>query len=73
MLEEYEDLILTADPQLVFEEVSRIIKWIYPYLDFTSLDRAFQDVVKLFQGEYPGYQGADFLPQPSVITEAMIF
>jgi hypothetical protein len=59
MLEKYEDLILTADSQLVFEEVSRIIKWICPYLDFTFLDRAFQDVVKLFQGEYPGYQGCN--------------
>jgi hypothetical protein len=26
------------------------------HFDFTALDRVFQDVVKLFRGEYPGYQ-----------------
>jgi hypothetical protein len=59
VLAKYEDLILMGDPQLVFEEVSRIIMCLHPCLDFTALDRAFQDVVKLFQGEYPGYQGCN--------------
>jgi hypothetical protein len=48
-----------ADPRLVFEEVCHIIMSLNPYFDFTALDRVFQDAVKLFQGEYPGYQGCN--------------
>jgi hypothetical protein len=52
----YEDLIFMTDPQAVFEEVCRITAVLYPHFNFMALGRVFQDVVKLFRGEYPGYQ-----------------
>lgn len=52
----FEDLVLMNNPYVVFEEVCRIISVLHPYFNFTALDRVFQDVVKLFRGEYPGYQ-----------------
>jgi hypothetical protein len=45
-----------ADPWAVFEEVCRITAVLYPQFNFKALDQVFQDVVKLFRGEYPGYQ-----------------
>ncbi|MFZ5447459.1 MAG: hypothetical protein ACOZFS_02325 [Thermodesulfobacteriota bacterium] len=55
----FEDLIPMDDPQAVFEEVRRIVSVIHPPFDFTVLRQVFQDVVKLFRGEYPGYQGCN--------------
>jgi len=52
----YEDLISMGDPQAVVKEVRRIVAAVHPEFDFTSLDRVFQDVLKLFRGGYPGYQ-----------------
>jgi len=54
--EKFEDLILMSDPQAVFEEVCRIVMALQAHFDFTALFRVFDDVVKLFGGEYPGYQ-----------------
>jgi hypothetical protein len=51
-----EDLISMRDPQAVLEEVHYIISSLYSQVDCTTLDRVFQDFIKLFQGEYPGYQ-----------------
>jgi hypothetical protein len=59
LLEKYEDLVLMADmadPQSVFEEVCRIFTVLHPMVDFTVLNRVFNDVVKLFRGQYPGYR-----------------
>lgn len=44
------------DPQCVIEEAKEIVSKISPDFDFTKLDKAFEDVVKLFRGDYPGYQ-----------------
>jgi hypothetical protein len=55
-MEKFEDLILMTDPQAVLEEVCRIVAVMNPRFDFTALDHVFQDVVRLFRGEYPGYQ-----------------
>ena len=52
----YEDLIPMDDPQAVFEEVCRIVAAMNTQQDFTVLVKVFEDVVKLFRGEYPGYQ-----------------
>ncbi len=54
--EKFEDLIPMDDPQGVFEEVCRIIMALHARFDFTALFRVFDDVVRLFAGEYPGYQ-----------------
>ncbi len=56
LLEKYEDLILMTDPHAVFEEVRDIVSETNPHFDFIALDGVFQDVLKLFRGEYPGYQ-----------------
>lgn len=52
----FEDLIPMDDPQAVFEEVCRIIMALQAQFDFTALFQVFDDVVRLFAGEYPGYQ-----------------
>lgn len=52
----FEDLIPMADPRSVFDEVCHIVSLSNADFDCTVLDRVFQDVVKLFRGEYPGYQ-----------------
>jgi hypothetical protein len=44
------------DPKCVIEEAKKIVSKISPDFDFTRLDKAFEDVVKLFRGGYPGYQ-----------------
>jgi hypothetical protein len=51
-----EDLIPMNDPFAVFKEVCRIVGALQAHFDFTVLNRVFQDVVRLFRGEYPGYQ-----------------
>ena len=55
-LRKYEDLVPMAHPQSVFEEVCRIAAVINSSFDSTPLYRVFQDVVRVFRGEYPGYQ-----------------
>jgi hypothetical protein len=51
-----ERLLPLDDPRTVFQEVCRIVAAANPHLDFPLLTRVFADVVKLFQGRYPGYQ-----------------
>ena len=52
----FEDLILMSDPHAVFAEVHHIVSLLHADFDYTALNQVFQDVVKLFRGEYPGYQ-----------------
>jgi hypothetical protein len=56
VLEKFEDLIPMDDPHAVFEEVCRIVMALQARFDFTALFRVFDDVARLFAGEYPGYQ-----------------
>ena len=51
-----EDLILMADPKAVLEEVHHIVSLLNSHFDCTTLNQVFQDFVKLYRGEYPGYQ-----------------
>jgi hypothetical protein len=55
-LENFQELIPIADPQAVFDEVCRIVKITNTDLDLTVLSLVFRDILKLFKGEYPGYQ-----------------
>lgn len=48
-------IVNMEEPQSVLDEVKTIILMIFPDFDFTILDRVFNDVVRLFHGEYPGY------------------
>lgn len=59
LLEKFEDLIFMADPQTVFAEVCRIVARMYLRFDFRPLEKVFRDVVKLFQGQYPGYKACN--------------
>lgn len=49
-------LINTENPQSVLNEVKTIVLMIFPEFNFEPVKRVFEDVVKLFRGEYPGYR-----------------
>jgi hypothetical protein len=49
-------LVDMEDPQSVLNEVRTIVSMIFPDFHFDQMDRAFKDIVRLFQGEYPGYR-----------------
>jgi hypothetical protein len=50
--------INTTDPVCVKLEVARIYRSLYK-VESQALNRAFDDLVKLYYGEYPGYQACD--------------
>jgi hypothetical protein len=50
--------INTTDPVCVKLEVARIYRSLYK-VESPALNRAFDDLVRLYYGEYPGYQGCD--------------
>jgi hypothetical protein len=47
------------DPLQVLKEVKVIVALMFPAYDFTKLEKVFNDTVKLFNGEYPGYQACN--------------
>jgi hypothetical protein len=49
------DLVSMEDPREVLYEVKGIVQLMYPVFNFPPIQKVFQDVVKLFLGEYPGY------------------
>lgn len=49
-------LVDMENPQSVLEEVKTIIFMMFPRFDFRRIDRVFKDIVRLFNGEYPGYR-----------------
>jgi len=49
------NLFTNADPKEVWLKASDIIRLISPAYDFTIAQSTFDDVVRLFRGEYPGY------------------
>jgi len=49
-------LVNMEDPQSVLEEVRTIVSMMMPDSDFEPTNRAFKDVVRLFQGRYAGYR-----------------
>ena len=46
-------------PQDVFDEVKKIVLMIFPQFDFAPVALTLRDVLRLFQGLYPGYQACD--------------
>jgi hypothetical protein len=50
------DLIKMDFPQSVFEEVRHIISLVYLDYDFTWLSCVFKDVLRLYNGNYPGFK-----------------
>src|SRR3989338_6779753 len=53
---EINNLFTNGDPKEVWLKASGIIKLINPAYDFTVAQTSFNDVVRLFYGEYPGYR-----------------
>ena len=63
MAKEYEnkesclaDLVDMQEPNQVMSEVKNIISLENPEFDFTSLDKVFNDITMLFNGEFSGYK-----------------
>ena len=52
---EINNLFTNGDPKEVWLKASGIIKLINPAYDFTVAQTSFNDVVRLFFGDYPGY------------------
>ncbi len=44
------------DPQKVLDEVREIVLTMFPKFAFGTLETVYNDIVRLFQGEYPGYR-----------------
>ena len=53
------DLVNIQNPENVINEVKIIISMEYPDFDFSTLEIVFNDIVKLFNGKYPGYKGCN--------------
>ena len=49
-------LVDMSDPHRVFDEVRKILSLSFSEFDFDTLGRVFEDVVRLFRGDYPGYR-----------------
>ena len=49
------DIVNMEDPQSVFGEARKIALTMFPQFDCKALDNIFNDIVRLFRGEYPGY------------------
>ena len=50
------DLVVTNSPEKVMEEIRIIISLGFDEFDFNTLDNVFNDVLKLYNGDYPGYR-----------------
>jgi len=51
--------IQTTDAAAVHREIARLFRLLYPGAAHVVMDRAFDDVTKLYSGQYPGYQACD--------------
>ncbi len=50
------DLIKMDDHEEVFKETKHIISMIYRDFDFALYESAYSDIIRLYNGEYPGYR-----------------
>ena len=53
------NLVDLENPEKVFNEVKIIISLEIPNFDFQQLNQIFYDIVRLFQGKFPGYQSCN--------------
>ncbi|MCX7635744.1 MAG: hypothetical protein N2Z74_08380, partial [Syntrophales bacterium] len=51
------DLVDVEDAEAVFNEIEAIVRLSFPRFDMTVVAGAYDDVLKLFRGQYPGYRG----------------
>jgi hypothetical protein len=52
----FEDLVYLETPSEVWAEVRQIVLSMFPHFDFNQVQEVFKDVVRLFDGKYPGYR-----------------
>ena len=51
--------IQTTDVVSVHREIARLFRLLYPGAAHVAMDRAFDDVARIYAGQYPGYQACD--------------
>ena len=56
-----EELIYVENPPDVLVEVKKIISLFFPYFDFKPFEKVFNDIFKVFAGNYPGYRKCNTL------------
>jgi hypothetical protein len=54
--ETFPELIYIEDPFEVWEEVKKISSMMFRQFDFSPVQTVFNDILKLFDGRYPGYR-----------------
>ncbi len=52
---EIEELFKNDDPKVAWSKVTDIIRRVNPAYDFAFVQSVYDDVMRLFRGEYPGY------------------
>ena len=65
-------LVDMQNPQKVLDEVKTIIFMVFNRFDFEPVNRLFKDMVKLFNGEYPGYRACSTHYHSQVIATSKI-
>src|SRR4030042_4176970 len=50
------DLVYIEDPHEVWAEVKKTISLMFPHFDFNPVKDVFYDILRLFEGRYPGYR-----------------
>jgi hypothetical protein len=56
---EPDDFYRIIRPKDIYEEVKTITLLLFPNFDFFLVSRTYQDIIRLFNGEYVGYQKCD--------------
>ena len=56
---ETDDFQKILRPENIYEEVKSITLLLFPSFDFSLVSRTYQDIIKLFNGEYGDYQKCD--------------
>ena len=52
----FEELIYVENPPDVFLEVKKVVSLMFPHFHFNPFQKVFDDILKLFAGNYPGYR-----------------
>lgn len=53
------DLTNISSPDETFAEIKHIVKLIDPSVDLSFIESVFRDIIRLFNGEYPGYRASN--------------
>src|SRR5512135_2833116 len=52
---EIDELFNNVDPEIVWSKLTDVVRHINPNYDFTLVRSVYDDVMRLFRGDYPGY------------------